>query len=162
MLLPIFGVSNVHYNNVIQYSLSTLDGNYFTRGSSSSFESESSKSEPQSTGVLVAFSQFSNDSFITYLNQVFTSTTTPSSAFGKFSHSLTIGTSINVAGKTSDIFSSSSLSTVTTVAHNSSTQHASGTLATEYLTANSSISFENNDSIFALQSTYTNLISISD
>ncbi|GAX72139.1 hypothetical protein SCKG_5240 [Saccharomyces cerevisiae] len=70
---------------------------YFTRGSSSFFESDSSKSEPQSTGVLVASSQFSNDSFITYLNQVFTSTTTPASAFSKFSHTLTIGTSTTVA-----------------------------------------------------------------
>nr|CAI6476786.1 AEL_HP1_G0017600.mRNA.1.CDS.1 [Saccharomyces cerevisiae] len=83
---------------------------YFTRGSSSFFESDSSKSEPQSTGVLVASSQFSNDSFITYLDQVFTSTTTPASAFSKFSHTLTICTSTTVASKTSDIFNSSSLS----------------------------------------------------
>ncbi|CAI5160086.1 BEM_HP_G0082620.mRNA.1.CDS.1 [Saccharomyces cerevisiae] len=90
---------------------------YSTRGSSSFFESDSSKSEPQSTGVLVASSQFSNDSFITYLDQVFTSTTTPVSAFSKFSHTPTIGTSTTVASKTSDIFNSSSLSIVRTVAH---------------------------------------------
>lgn len=66
---------------------------------------------------LVASSQFSNDSFITYLDQVFTSTTTPVSAFSKFSHTPTIGTSTTVASKTSDIFNSSSLSIVRTVAH---------------------------------------------
>ncbi|GMC28469.1 unnamed protein product [Saccharomyces cerevisiae] len=77
--------------------LHLLNAEYFTRGSSSFFESDSSKSEPQSTGVLVASSQFSNDSFITYLDQVFTSTTTPVSAFSKFSHTPTIGTSTTVA-----------------------------------------------------------------
>ncbi|CAI4428633.1 BAL_1a_G0017350.mRNA.1.CDS.1 [Saccharomyces cerevisiae] len=95
---------------------------YFTRGSFSFFESDSSKSVPQSTGVLVASSQCSNDSFITYLDQVFTSTTTPASAFSKFSHTLTIGTSTTVASKTSDIFNSSSLSIIAGLHYNQLTQ----------------------------------------
>ncbi|QHS73087.1 uncharacterized protein SPAR_F01150 [Saccharomyces paradoxus] len=133
-----------------------------SQSSSGSLIASSSEISTSTTPLTSTSSQSSSDSSIIFPSQVSTGTTTSVSASSKFSHTLTTGSPTDIVSKSSDISSPSSSNTVTTVSHSNNTQHASSTLAAEYFIRGSSSFLESDSSMFALQSTYTSLLSVSN
>ncbi|CAI4880335.1 AHL_G0017690.mRNA.1.CDS.1 [Saccharomyces cerevisiae] len=130
--------------------------------SSGSLIASSSEISTSTTPLTSSTSQPLSDSSIIFPSQVSTGTTTSVSASSKFSHTLTTDSPTDIVSKSSDIPSPSSSNTVTTVSHSNNTQHASSTLAAEYFIRGSSSFLESDSSMFALQSTYTSLLSVSN